>query len=91
MKQHKINSYEAGLSRPQATVHKKANARYNSDIRTRANNKDHVIAVAVILVFSVIITMSYMNGNIFTEKIALSGFIIICLTLIRLLNKNHLK
>lgn len=47
-----------------------------------------VIAALTILGLSGLLTLSYFNGNIFMEHIAVCGFIITCVAIIKLMETN---
>ncbi len=48
-----------------------------------------IAAVGVILFLSGAMTLSYLNGNIFMEKLAICSFIIICIMIVKLLGDKH--
>ncbi|WP_369998249.1 hypothetical protein [Winogradskyella sp.] len=58
--------------------------------RTDSKNavKSKVYAALTLLGISGLLTLSYMNDNIFMEHIAMSAFIISCVAIIKLMETN---
>ncbi len=59
----------------------------NSEVKKSAR-KSKVRAALIFLVLTGLITLSYMNGNIFMEYIAVSAFIISCIAVIKSMETN---
>lgn len=59
----------------------------NSDVRKSAL-KTKIRAASIFLVLIGLITLSYINGNIFMEYIAVSAFIISCIAIIKSMESN---
>ena len=82
---------KSSFSNADTNLQKHSFSNSNNDINDSVSFKQQkrkltLIAVSVILGISGLLTLSYLNGNIFMEKIAISGFIIICVTLMKILN-----
>ncbi|WP_431157930.1 hypothetical protein [Winogradskyella poriferorum] len=54
----------------------------------KSTTRPKVTAALTILGLSGLLTLSYMNGNIFMEHIAVCGFIITCVAIIKLMETN---
>jgi hypothetical protein len=63
----------------------------NSKVTHKSLLKTKITATLIILASTGLLTLSYMNGNIFIDKIAISLFIISCLLLIKLSGANSIK
>ncbi len=59
----------------------------NSDVK-KSTLKTKIGVALIFLVLSGLITMSYMNGNIFMEYLAICAFIISCIAVIKLMEPN---
>ena len=59
----------------------------NSEVKKSAR-KTKVRAALIFLVLTGLITLSYINGNIFMEYLAVSAFIISCVAIIKSMETN---
>lgn len=58
------------------------------EVSKKSALRPKVYAALTILGFSGLLTLSYMNGNIFMEQIAICAFIITCIAIIRIMETN---
>ena len=59
----------------------------NSNVKKSAR-KTKIGATLMFLVLTLLVTLSYMNDNLFMEYIAMSTFIISCIAIIKLMETN---
>ncbi|NRB60928.1 MAG: hypothetical protein HRU50_13445 [Winogradskyella sp.] len=84
-----MEHYRQNYSKVQVDSVDKARQSAKHVDKKRLNPK--IVISIVILALTGLITLSYMNGNIFIEKIAICSFIISCLLLIKLSNDSVVK
>ncbi|WP_422104337.1 hypothetical protein [Winogradskyella sp.] len=60
----------------------------NSEVK-KSTRKTKIGVALIFLVLTVLITLSYMNGNIFMEYLAICTFIISCIAIIKLMETNQ--
>ncbi len=56
--------------------------------RKTSSAKTKALSGLILLSISGLLTLSYLNDNIFMEQLAISGFIIACVAIIKLMETN---